>query len=100
MKKIKKIMVPASSANLGSGFDSIGLCLDLWNAIEFHKSKFKISISGEAKNFSTPDITDPNFACKAGRFGPAYSHPTIEISKQYLSSNPDFKFGIINFQKP
>ena len=31
MKKVKKIMVPASSANLGSGFDSIGLCLDLWN---------------------------------------------------------------------
>tara|TARA_B100001013_G_scaffold198037_1_gene119887 strand:+ start:774 stop:1673 length:900 start_codon:yes stop_codon:yes gene_type:complete len=47
MKKIKKIMVPASSANLGSGFDSIGLCLDLWNEIEFHQSKFKISISGE-----------------------------------------------------
>ena len=37
MKKVKKIMVPASSANLGSGFDSIGLCLDLWNEIEFHQ---------------------------------------------------------------
>ena len=52
---MKKIMVPASSANLGSGFDSIGLCLDLWNEIEFHQSKFKISISGEGKETINKD---------------------------------------------
>ena len=55
MKKVKKIMVPASSANLGSGFDSIGLCLDLWNEIEFHQSKFKINISGEGMETISKD---------------------------------------------
>ena len=29
-----KIKVPATTANLGSGFDCVGLALDLWNEIE------------------------------------------------------------------
>ena len=29
-KKIS-VMVPATSANMGSGFDSIGVALDVWN---------------------------------------------------------------------
>jgi len=30
-----KIKVPATSANLGPGFDTLGLALDLWNETEF-----------------------------------------------------------------
>jgi len=42
------ISVPATSANLGPGFDSLGLALTLRNKIEFHPSRFfSVSIRGE-----------------------------------------------------
>ena len=54
MTKLFKLRVPASSANLGSGFDSIGACLDIWNEIKFCEGDFFISNEGYgAKSFST-----------------------------------------------
>lgn len=45
------ISVPATSANLGPGFDSLGLAVDLRNKVEFHQSKFfSVSIKGEGEN--------------------------------------------------
>ena len=45
------ISVPATSANLGPGFDSLGLAVDLKNKVEFHPSKFfSVSIKGEGEN--------------------------------------------------
>ena len=45
------ISVPATSANLGPGFDSLGLAVDLRNKVEFHPSKFfSVSIKGEGEN--------------------------------------------------
>ena len=45
------ISVPATSANLGPGFDSLGLAVDLRNRVEFHHSKFfSVSIKGEGEN--------------------------------------------------
>jgi len=43
-----KIRVPATSANLGPGFDCLGLAIDLWNEIAFEKgSNLKFRASGE-----------------------------------------------------
>lgn len=45
------ISVPATSANLGPGFDSLGLAVELRNKVEFHPSKFfSVSIKGEGEN--------------------------------------------------
>ena len=45
------ISVPATSANLGPGFDSLGLAVDLRNMVEFHHSRFfSVSIKGEGEN--------------------------------------------------
>lgn len=45
------ISVPATSANLGPGFDSLGLAVDLRNIVEFQPSKFfSASIKGEGEN--------------------------------------------------
>ena len=45
------ISVPATSANLGPGFDSLGLAVDLRNMVEFHPCKFfSIAIKGEGAN--------------------------------------------------
>lgn len=48
-----KIYTPATSANLGPGFDSLGLAIKLYNKIEITPQKFtKISIKGEGENNS------------------------------------------------
>lgn len=45
------ISVPATSANLGPGFDTLGLALDLRNRVEFKPSRFfSVSIKGEGEN--------------------------------------------------
>ncbi len=45
------VSVPATSANLGPGFDSLGLAVDLRNRVEFHPSRFfSLSIKGEGEN--------------------------------------------------
>lgn len=48
-KKIS-VIVPATSANMGSGFDSIGLALDLWNELTISSGNFAFEISGEGEN--------------------------------------------------
>ena len=48
-----KILSPATSANLGPGFDSLGLAIKLYNEITITEQSFsQISISGEGKNNS------------------------------------------------
>ena len=45
------ISVPATSANLGPGFDTLGVALGLRNSVKIKKSKFfSISIRGEGSN--------------------------------------------------
>jgi homoserine kinase len=47
------VRVPATSANLGPGFDSLGLALDLWNEAEFiptNDKKISLTIEGEGRD--------------------------------------------------
>jgi homoserine kinase len=47
---ILTIKVPATSANLGPGFDALGLALDLWNESTFEfADDFSVYIEGEGK---------------------------------------------------
>lgn len=51
MKRIC-VRVPATTANLGPGFDALGLALDLWNETEFiqtNDGKIVVTISGEGE---------------------------------------------------
>lgn len=54
MKNNGLIRVPATSANLGPGFDCLGLALDLYNEIEYEiledDGAFELSIQGEGKD--------------------------------------------------
>ena len=45
MEKIK-IRVPATSANLGSGFDCVGIAFKLYNVFEFEKTENDLSFEG------------------------------------------------------
>lgn len=53
------LRVPATSANLGPGFDCIGMALDLYNYIDFEINSipgfFSIEISGEGQNDLSKD---------------------------------------------
>ena len=35
MEKLVRIKVPATTANIGPGFDCLGMALDIWNYVEF-----------------------------------------------------------------
>jgi len=51
-----KIRVPATSANLGPGFDCMGLALDIWNEISFTPAdRLNYHVEGEgAEKFKSP----------------------------------------------
>jgi homoserine kinase len=41
------VAAPATTANLGSGFDCVALALDLWNELEVEPGEFSVQVSGE-----------------------------------------------------
>ncbi len=47
MKKSVKVQVPATSANMGPGFDCLGMALDIWNTVEVTVGGSGVDISGE-----------------------------------------------------
>ncbi len=47
MTHLLTVRVPATSANLGPGFDALGLALDLWNRFELHADTGAAGISVE-----------------------------------------------------
>jgi homoserine kinase len=55
------VKVPATSANLGPGFDALGLALDLWNEAEFiptRDKKIAVTIEGEGSDKLPTDQTN------------------------------------------
>lgn len=50
-----KIRVPATTANIGPGFDSMGLALDLYNDYSFEVKDSGLSISGTSEELSGSD---------------------------------------------
>ena len=51
------VRVPATTANLGPGFDCMGLALDLWNETAFSSSKNRnrVIVSGEGEGHLPTD---------------------------------------------
>ena len=61
------VLVPATSANLGPGFDCLGLALDLWNETEFTLEGERLDLlsSGEGRDIPTDER---NLVVQAMRF--------------------------------
>jgi homoserine kinase len=49
---------PASTANLGPGFDAAGAALDLWNEATIEEGKFSVEIAGEGADELPRDATN------------------------------------------
>ena len=61
------VTIPATSANLGSGFDCLGMSLDIWNDVSIAVSSSpEVYISGEGSD--TLKLTDQNLEYKAAQF--------------------------------
>merc|ERR1719487_2401580 len=49
-KRSVTVMVPATSANMGSGYDTIGMAVDMWNEVTLERAdEFSIHVEGEGK---------------------------------------------------
>ncbi len=60
-----RVQVPASTANLGPGFDCLGMALKMFNIVEMAEidSGLHIEITGEGKDYIPRDDTNIVYAC-------------------------------------
>lgn len=69
------VRVPATTANMGPGFDAIGMALDLWNEVTLEvATSFSVHIIGEGE--STLPRDESNLVVKAAHL--AFSKAGIE----------------------
>ena len=52
------INIPATTANIGPGFDCLGMALDLWNKITVEKGFSEFTIKGYGENALPTDKTN------------------------------------------
>lgn len=57
------VSAPATTANVGSGFDCVALALDLWNELEVEPGEFAVRVEGEGAGELATDRT--NLAVRA-----------------------------------
>jgi homoserine kinase len=57
------VSAPATTANLGSGFDCVALALDLWNELEVEPGEFAVRVEGEGADELALDLS--NLAVRA-----------------------------------
>eukprot|EP00392_Amoebophrya_sp_AT5.2_P008740 g8768.t1 len=84
------VRAPATSANMGPGFDSLGIALDLWNEVTLeHAGDGKTSITIEGERVPGGLDLDPelNFVCRG-----------VEIAYAYMgfSAPPPLKYHQVN----
>lgn len=66
-KRLVRVRVPATSANLGPGFDCLGLALDLWNEAEFILQGEGLSLSCDGESHNIP-CDERNMVVQGMRF--------------------------------
>lgn len=83
-----KISVPATSANLGPGFDTLGLALNLRNHVIIKPSKFhSVSLKGEGSN--NPKLKDNNmFISTFNDFHQNFSNSTQQFRFEFQNEIP------------
>ena len=61
------VKVPATSANLGPGFDCMGLALDLWDEVSIHATTGPTSVVVEGEGVGNVDLGEDNLVVRALR---------------------------------
>ena len=79
------VRVPATSANLGSGFDTIGIALDMWSEISVERAE-KFSMTCEGEGADELPLDETNLVC----FG-------VKRAFEYVGEEvPPLKYHCIN----
>ena len=55
-RTLVEVKIPATSANMGSGFDSLGMAIDMWNYVTVERGEdhsFEMVISVDRHNVSS-----------------------------------------------
>jgi homoserine kinase len=99
------LRVPATSANLGPGFDCLGLAIDLWNEVTFEPSdKISYHVTGEgeekfnksSKNLLTKAFFRLHEVCGKKPMGAAiHAHNQIFVSSGLGSSAAAIVTGLV-----
>jgi len=80
-----RVRVPATTANLGPGFDTLGLALDLYNEVEVElASQAHIEIEGEGRDLLPLD--ESNMAYRAA----------VELFRRVEGKSPRFYIRLLN----
>jgi homoserine kinase len=86
-----KIRVPATSANLGPGFDCLGLALNIWNEVSFEPSeKLSYHVAGEGAeklNKGTKNLLTKAFTLMYEVCGGEMRGTSIEAKNEILMSS-------------
>lgn len=84
-----KLKVPASAANLGSGFDCLGLALALYNKVEVTKAAtFKLDIEGEGADTLPTDINNNLFFQAFSRYFQEVKEDPIPVKAKLINRIP------------
>ncbi|MDR0504852.1 MAG: homoserine kinase [Bifidobacteriaceae bacterium] len=63
-----RVRVPATTANLGPGFDSLGLALDIWDEIEARAVMGPSKVVVEGEGATTVPLDDTHLVVRAARY--------------------------------
>ena len=63
------VRVPATSANLGPGFDSFGLALDLWDQVSVHATAGPTHVAIEGEGAGVLDEGEDHLVVRSLRMG-------------------------------
>ena len=82
------VKIPATTANLGPGFDCLGLALNLYNYVSIEKSKnFEVLISGEGKEDISQDETNIVYQCIRSVVEKAWEKKSKESKREIIKTS-------------
>jgi len=87
------VRVPATSANIGSGYDCLGMCVDLWTEVTVERSdKFEILCTGEGADMMPLDET--NLLCVGVKAAFDRANSTVPTLKYTVKSRIPYARGL------
>ena len=76
-----KVSVPATAANMGPGFDSLGMALDIWNTVEVEVGSSGFSVCGEGEDTLPRDENNLVYRC----FSLLFQEAGIEVPPVHIT---------------
>ena len=79
MLSYAEVRVPATTANLGPGFDCLGMALDIWNTVRLETGGSGVTITGEGEGALSTGRDNLVFRAAAALFE-AIGEPVPQLS--------------------